>query len=95
MHYKRQRAGRPLVDDRPEVGSPSGHGRYGLMDHDDESIMCHECGEWVGSVGSHLRRHEMTAREYRARHGIPAGVPLTPPRPGRHSQAGRWSWIGG
>lgn len=86
MHYKRQRAGRPLVDDRPEVGSPSGHGRYGLMDHDDESIMCHECGEWVGSVGSHLRRHEMTAREYRARHGIPAGVPLTPPALSR-----RWS----
>lgn len=80
MHYKRAWRGLPLVDDRPEVGSLSGRGRSGIMEHsaDGQSVMCHECGGWFQSVGAHLRRgHDgMTAREYRRAHGIPAGVPL-------------------
>ena len=75
MHYKRARAGRPLTD--REVGSQSGFGLYGVLDVDETSVLCHECGERFASVGAHLARsHEMTAAEYRAVHGIPRTVPL-------------------
>lgn len=78
MHYKRERAGRELTP--PEVGSPSGHGRYGLLDVDGGRVLCHECGGWYRSVGSHVTRaHGITAREYKITHGLPLGTALVAP----------------
>lgn len=78
MHYKRDRAGRDLSE--PEVGSPSGHGRYGVLDVDGGRVLCHECGGWYRSVGSHVARsHGLTAREYKIRHGLPLGTALVAP----------------
>lgn len=77
MHYSRVRRGRPLEDERPEPGSPSGCGIYGVLEERDGLMLCHECGRWYRSVGSHLAQgHGITAREYRRRHGIPARFPL-------------------
>lgn len=78
MHYKRERAGKPLAaPTRPMVGSRSGYGRYGVLDDDGETVLCHECGRRFRSVGSHLRlAHGMTAREYREVHGLPRGRSL-------------------
>lgn len=77
-HYKRDRRGAPLAT--PEVGTPSGHGRYGVLDGDDERIMCHECGQYYRSLGAHVSRaHDMTAAEYKDDHGLPRGTPLVAP----------------
>lgn len=78
MHYKRHRAGHDLTE--PRVGSPSGHGRYGILDTDGGRVLCHECGGWYRSVGSHVARtHDMTAREYKIRHGLPLRSQLMAP----------------
>ncbi|MBP2333277.1 MucR family transcriptional regulator [Corynebacterium freneyi] len=78
MHYKRERAGRDLAE--PEVGSPSGHGRYGVLDVDGDRVLCHECGGWYRSVGAHVgRAHDLAAREYKIRHGLPLGTALVAP----------------
>lgn len=77
MHDKRRRAGRPLVDTAPVVGTPSGFGQYGVLDDDGQTLLCHECGQRRRSVGTHIGpAHSMTAREYRRAHGIPAGWAL-------------------
>lgn len=77
-HYKRQRAGKPLEDEpKPAVGSPSGHGRYGIVDRDEHQVLCHECGEWFASVSGHIPgAHQMTVAEYRKRHGLPQRLSL-------------------
>lgn len=78
MHYKRERAGRDLTE--PAVGAPSGHGRYGILDTDEGRVLCHECGGWYRSVGSHVTRsHGITARDYKIRHGLPLGTALVSP----------------
>jgi len=89
MHYKRQRAGKPLAT--PAKGDLSGYGRYGVMDRDEDSVLCHECGERFESVGAHLKSaHGMTAREYRDRHGIPRTTPLVCERISRtHAERAR------
>ena len=74
--YKRRQSGSKLLD-APEHGSPSGFGRYGIMDERDGKVLCHECGRWFRSVGSHVPlKHGMSAREYRREHGIPATMAL-------------------
>ncbi len=88
-HYSRQRRGMPLIDTGPRIGSPSGHGRYGIVDRTEDAALCHECGQWFESVGAHLRRgHGMTAAEYRARHGLKRTEPLT----GRRASEERAAW---
>lgn len=83
LHYKRQRAGKPLEPDPgPKVGSPSGWGRYGILESsaDGQWVMCHECGDWFRSVGAHLARTgERQVREYRRAHGLPSGLGLVAP----------------
>ena len=69
-HYKRARAGRPLTD--PPVGSPDGHGRYGILDTDGQRCLCHECGRWYRRLGAHVERaHGRSARDYKRAHGLP------------------------
>lgn len=76
-HYKRQWQGKPLVDDRPAVGSPSGFGRYGIFEDAGDVALCHECGRWVAGVGTHaVGAHGLRAAEYRERHGLPRGLGL-------------------
>lgn len=76
-HYGRLRDGRPIEDAR-SVGSPSGHGRWGLLDHDgDDRVMCHECGGWFRSLASHIwQAHGMSAADYRSAHGLARGTAL-------------------
>ena len=57
MHYKRERRGTPLAD-RPS-GDPDGHGLYGVLDVDDDGVLCHECGNrfrarWVRISTQHM-----------------------------------------
>ena len=63
-----------------QVGDKDGHGRYGIIDGDDERILCHECGRMYKSLAAHVAiTHEMTADEYREKHGIPQKIPLVSP----------------
>ena len=72
MHYKRERSGKPLVEERPERGAPDGHGLYGVLDDDGDTVGCHECGERKASLGAHvLSVHGMSARAYKLAHGLP------------------------
>lgn len=70
-HYKQHWRG-TLTPPGQEYGSPSGHGQYGILATDGIQVMCHECGQWKKTLGKHLPAvHEMTAREYKIRHGLP------------------------
>lgn len=70
MHYCRQRRGAPLTT--PAKGGPSGYGRYGMLDDNGTTVLCHECGRRLQALGYHVRTvHDMTAREYKFAHGLP------------------------
>lgn len=53
-------------------GAADGYGRYGVLDHDEDGLpICHECGTSWRQLATHARyAHGLTAREYRARHGL-------------------------
>lgn len=88
MHYARARRGSPLKDARPPVGSPSGHGRYGILELRPDAAMCHECGAWFLRLGTHVRRrHGLDPATYRERHGLPRGLPLLATRELERSRA--------
>lgn len=75
-HYRQARAGRLIVE--PEIGDPSGHGRYGILDEDGYTVLCHECGEWKRRLGAHVRMaHDISPREYKIKHGLPLSRGLT------------------
>ncbi len=78
-HWTRLRSGVHLVSDHDSVGlRPSGMGVFGVVIRDEDGVLCYECGRWLGALGKHLRRaHEMTARDYRLRHGIALGDALS------------------
>lgn len=70
-HYKRGRAGHPLVTHGPRRGDPDGYGTYGVLDDDGTTVLCHECGARKAGLGAHVvTAHEMTAREYKLAHGL-------------------------
>ena len=76
-HYSRARRGRPVQDGKPAVGSPAGHGLYGVLTRDELHVLCHECGDWFSALGYHVRRrHGLTADEYREAYGLPRGLGL-------------------
>lgn len=65
-----------------KVGEPDGHGRWATIDvsNDEELVCCHECGEWLRTIGTHAwYRHGLTAPEYRRRHGLSTGQSLAAP----------------
>lgn len=69
-HYKRRRNGQPMRG--RQQGDPDGYGLYGLLDDDGQTVGCHECDYRGRSLGSHIVAvHEMTAREYKRKHGLP------------------------
>lgn len=53
------------------LGEPDGLGRYGVVDEDDDGLLCAEC-DWRGvHLGLHAyRAHGLTAAEYKQRHGL-------------------------
>ena len=62
---------------RPAYGSPDGHGRYGILDRDDDRRpICHECGRACEHLATHVRVHRISAAEYRERHGLSPGLAL-------------------
>ena len=62
---------------RPAYGSPDGHGRYGILDRDDDGRpICHECGRALEHLATHVRVHGISAAEYRERHGLSPGLAL-------------------
>lgn len=54
------------------IGDQDGHGRYGILDIDDEgALLCHECGEYFQHLATHARlAHGLYAAEYRSQHGL-------------------------
>lgn len=61
----------------PQVGDPADHGRYGIMERQQDTALCHICGLWTASVGKHSQAvHQMGAAEYRRRYGLARGTPL-------------------
>lgn len=61
-----------------EVGDPDGFGRFGMLDRDEDTVACHECGKKFRSLVQHLHhKHQMSTAGYRAQHRLPAGLPLT------------------
>ncbi|GAB3186099.1 hypothetical protein GCM10027060_26350 [Nesterenkonia halophila] len=78
MHQRRRTRGECLIQDHDRVGEiPSGWGLLGVVDRDDEAVLCHECGRWLGSLVQHLRQaHGLTVDEHRDRHELPATIPL-------------------
>ena len=72
MHYSRYRRGTSLTDDTPQVGDIDGYGRYGQLDDDGATVLCHECGRRYRFLGTHVyAAHDMTARAYKFAHGLP------------------------
>ncbi|MEU9837116.1 MucR family transcriptional regulator [Streptosporangium sp. NPDC048047] len=54
-------------------GDPDGHGVYGQLTYTDngERVICHECGTEKRALGTHAwYAHQITAAEYRERHGL-------------------------
>ncbi|HEY9314977.1 MucR family transcriptional regulator [Williamsia sp.] len=55
-----------------------GHGDFGVLDDDGETVLCHECGRWFRSIANHIGpAHGIGADEYRARHGLASDQSLS------------------
>lgn len=69
--------------DEPILGEASGFGRFGELHVNKAGILCHECGLRLVSLSHHLRlAHQLSADEYRNRHGLFDETPLhLPPNP--------------
>lgn len=60
-----------MLDPVLSVGEPDGVGRFGVLDIDDDGLLCHECGVRFLHLGLHVwRAHGITARAYRLAHGL-------------------------
>jgi len=78
-HYQARRRQRLREEARarPAYGSVDGHGRYGMLERDDDGrVICHECGRALEHLATHVRVHGVTASEYRERHGLAPGLAL-------------------
>lgn len=55
------------------------HAPYGRLVRDPDSgrVCCHLCGRWFRSLGSHVRRHGLSAADYRQVMGLCRTRPLT------------------
>lgn len=77
--YRRRRRGAAPLKQAPvsRYGQPDGHGRYGMLDDDGTSVLCHECGRRYAALASHtLLAHGMDAASYRSAHGLGRRTPL-------------------
>lgn len=62
----------------PELGDWDGpvYGELGVLAGDGGQVECHCCGEWFESLVSHIRRHNLLTREYKAIFGLSMSTPL-------------------
>lgn len=70
---------RPLFKARePFQESKSGHGYIGVLMYNeaDDTIQCHECGEFFKALGAHIKSHSLSADAYRLRHGLNLNIAL-------------------
>ncbi|OIV39355.1 hypothetical protein BIV57_00470 [Mangrovactinospora gilvigrisea] len=73
---------RRIWDQQQSIGRPDGHGRFGILDadQDGQQVLCHECGRWVRGLGAHAwMAHGISAADYRAAHGLARGQSLSAP----------------
>ena len=76
-HYRRAARGLPLQPDVTQVGSPSGHGVWGVVEVDSEGrLRCHDCGRWYVALAVHVGMRHGPTRDYRLRHGLSLAAPL-------------------
>lgn len=60
------------------VGDPVHTGYWGIVDENDEGVLCYECGKRFQSLGTHLPgAHGMKAKAYKDKYGIPRGRSLS------------------
>lgn len=61
-----------------EYGARDGHGRFGIVDRDDEGrVVCHECGRSWEHLAPHVwQAHGLRVEAYRERHGLSTGTRL-------------------
>jgi hypothetical protein len=64
------------LDNGTALHAPRGELRY---DPVDDRVQCHLCGQWHRKLGPHLRRHGLTADEYRREMGLRPRHPLQTP----------------
>ena len=68
---------RTIATTTPPTATRSGHGLYGILDDDGETIACHECGARMRQLtASHLATHDLTTEDYKYTHGIDRSVGL-------------------
>lgn len=62
----------------PYMPFEEGYGYQGvlLLDTNLDKIQCHICGEWHNSLGGHLRKHKITAKQYKDKIGLFRQEPL-------------------
>jgi len=56
-----------------------GFGSKGVLMKDkvNGNLMCHECGKTYQHLGTHIKTHKKTAKQYKISHGLLIGGPLT------------------
>lgn len=56
----------------------SGFSIAGAVEYDkeDDTLRCHECGGWIKHLGVHARLHNLTARQYKIKHGLHSSASL-------------------
>ncbi|MDQ1246591.1 MAG: hypothetical protein QG597_959 [Actinomycetota bacterium] len=83
-HYRRLARGGTLDPDEPAIGSPAGHGRWGIIDPDPVDpgrLICHICGRSYVALGVHIGMvHDDGVRAYRLAHGLPMSASLAAPQ---------------
>ena len=68
---------RDALDLSGSLFAPVGELRY---DSDEDRVQCHLCGGWFRALApAHLRRHDVTADEYRVLAGLNPRLPLSVP----------------
>jgi hypothetical protein len=78
-HYRRAAKGLPVadVDDGKVVGiTRSGRSYWGVVEHDGERLVCHECGKSYLNLAVHIAMTHGPVREYRITHGLTMRQPL-------------------
>jgi hypothetical protein len=63
----------------PFTDVPEGYGYAGvvLRNTKEDTLQCHICGEWFGSLSQHVfRAHKMKTEKYRKTYGLPLNHPL-------------------
>jgi hypothetical protein len=79
-HYRRLAHGGTLDLGERAIGSPAGHGRWGIVDvdpADGDRLVCHDCGRTYIALAVHVGMIHGGVRAYRLRHGLPMSACMT------------------